>query len=142
VTPSVVALHTSTKNRAPLTPHQHAVAVEEHGIQGDRHSKRGNRRAVLFIEREVLDQFGLAPGDVREQVTVSGLVLHELVFGSRLTIGEAVFEVAGPCAPCERMEELQPGLQQKLEGRRGRFARVVRGGSLRVGDPITVQPPA
>ena len=142
MTPTVVALHTSTKNRAPLTSQEQAVAVEAHGIQGDRHSLRGNRRAVLFVEREVLDQFGLAPGDVREQVTVSGLELSRLVFGSRLAIGEAVFEVAGPCAPCERMDELQPGLQQKLEGRRGRFGRVVQGGTLRVGDPITVQPPA
>ena len=142
MTPTVVAVHTSTKNRAPLTPHERAVAVEEHGIEGDRHSLRGNRRAVLFVESEVLDQFGLAPGDVREQVTVSGLPLAELVFGSRLQIGEAVFEVAGLCAPCERMEELQPGLEQKLEGRRGRFVRVVRGGSFRVGDPISVQPPA
>jgi MOSC domain-containing protein YiiM len=142
VTATVVALHTSTKNRAPLTPHLHAVAVEHHGILGDRHSLHGNRRAVLFMEREVLDQFGLAPGDVREQVTVSGLELSQLAHGSRLAIGEAVFEVAGPCAPCERMEELQPGLQAKLEGRRGRFVRVVRGGPFRVGDSITIQPPA
>lgn len=139
---TVVALYASTANRAPLTVLERAVAVENHGIDGDRHSKPGNRRAVLFVEREVLDEFGLTPGDVREQVTVSGLPLGELVFGARMAIGEALFEIAGPCAPCERMEELQPGLQRALEGRRGRFARVVRGGSIRLGDSITIQPPA
>jgi MOSC domain-containing protein YiiM len=139
---TVVALHASTGNRVPLMPLERAVAVENRGIDGDRHSLPGNRRAVLFVEQEVLDRFDLAPGDVREQVTVSGLALHELVFGSRIEIGEALFEVAGPCAPCERIEELRPGLQQAMEGQRGRFVRVVRGGSFRVGDPITVQPPA
>lgn len=142
MTPSIVALHASTKNRAPLLPLERATAVENRGIEGDRHSLAGNRRAVLFMAREVLDQFGLAPGDVREQVTVSGLPLHELALGSRLEIGEALFEVAGPCAPCQRMEELRPGLRQALEGRRGRFMRVLRGGSLAVGDPITVHAPA
>ena len=142
MTPTVVAVHASTRNRAPLIPLERATAVENHGIEGDRHSLKGNRRAVLFIERETLDHFQLAPGDVREQVTIQGLELGKLVFGSRLTIGEAVFEVAGPCAPCERMEELRPGLQESLEGRRGRFARVVRGGSFAVGDVIVVSPPA
>ena len=142
MTPSVVALHASTKNREPLTALERAMAVENHGIDGDRHSKPGNRRAVLFVEQEVLDHFGLAPGEVREQVTVRGLALADLVFGSRLSIGDARFEIAGPCAPCERMEELQAGLQKALEGKRGRFARVVRGGTLRVGDSITVEPPA
>ena len=140
--PTVVAIHASTKNRAPLTVLERAMAVENRGIDGDRHSLPGNRRAVLFVEQEVLDRLGLAPGDVREQVTVSGLSLNGLVFGSLLAIGEALFEVAGPCAPCERMDELKPGLQESLEGQRGRFARVVRGGSIRVGDPITVEAPA
>jgi MOSC domain-containing protein YiiM len=142
VSAAVVALHASTQNRAPLTVLERAMAVENRGIDGDRHSKPGNRRAVLFMEQEVLERFGLAPGDVREQVTVRGVKLADLVFGSRMAIGEALFEIAGPCAPCERMEELQPGLQRALDGQRGRFARVVRGGSLRIGDPITIEPPA
>ena len=94
------------------------------------------------MEQEVLDRFGLAPGAVREQVTVRGLELMTLVFGSRLRIGSARLEVAGPCAPCERMNELKAGLRQELEGRRGRFARIVEAGSFAVGDAITVEPPA
>ena len=142
MTPTVVALHVSTRKRAPLTPLQTALAVENRGIDGDRHARPGNRRAVLFVEQEVLERFGLGAGDIREQVTVSGLSLNELALGSRLVIGEVLFEMAGPCAPCERIEELGPGLQGALEGQRGRFARVVRGGSLRVGDAIAVRPPA
>ncbi len=137
-----MALHASTRNRAPLTRLERATAVASCGIEGDRHSLPNNRRAVLLMEQEVLDRFGLTPGDVREQVTVRGLDLNGLVFGTRLRIGSAVLEIAGPCAPCERMDELQPGLRKELDGRRGRFARVVEGGTFSVGDPITVEPPA
>ena len=138
----VVALHLSHKNRAPLTAVHKAAAVEHHGLDGDRHAKRNNRRSVLLMEIETLDEFGLTPGDVREQVTVRGLHLAGLVPGSRLKVGGAVLEVGGMCAPCERMDELQDGLRERLEGRRGRFVTVVQGGEMSVGDPIVVEPPA
>ncbi|HEY3217239.1 MAG TPA: MOSC domain-containing protein [Candidatus Eisenbacteria bacterium] len=137
--PTIVALHLSKASRVPLEPVDRAIALEGHGLLGDRHAKANSRRSVLLVEQEVLDELGLAPGAVREQVTVRGLDLNRLVFGSRLRVGEAILEVAGPCAPCERMNELGPGLKDTLQGRRGRFVRVVRGGTLSVGDPIVAE---
>jgi MOSC domain-containing protein YiiM len=137
--PTIVALHLSKASRVPLEPVDRAIALEGHGLLGDRHAKANSRRSVLLVEQEVLDELGLAPGAVREQVTVRGLDLNRLVFGSRLRVGEAILEVAGPCAPCERMDELGPGLKDTLQGRRGRFVRVVRGGTLSVGDPIVAE---
>jgi len=138
----IVALHLSHASRAPLKNVGTAEALLDRGLDGDRHAKPGNRRSILFMEQEMLDAQGLAPGDVREQVTVQGLDLNGLVFGSRLKVGSAVFEVAGPCAPCQRMEELRAGLRQVLEGRRGRFVRVVEAGTLSVGDAVEIQPPS
>jgi MOSC domain-containing protein YiiM len=141
--PTVVALHLNVGSRKPLVPVERVSALLDHGLEGDRHQRTAQgRRTVLLMEQEVLDQFGLAPGAVREQVTVRGLELMKLVFGSRLTIGGATLEIAGPCAPCERMNEIKPGLRGELEGRRGRFARIVGAGSLAVGDAIAVEPPA
>jgi MOSC domain-containing protein YiiM len=34
------------------------------------------------------------------------------------------------------MEEIRPGLQAELEGKRGMLASVVRSGQVRVGDPV------
>lgn len=137
----VVALHVSKANRQPLVALERVNALLERGLEGDRHAKPNTRRSVLLVEQEVLDEFGLSPGAVREQVTVRGLALNDLVFGARLQVGGAVLEVAGPCAPCERMDEVQPGLKDRLVGRRGRFARVVTAGPLAVGDAITILPP-
>jgi MOSC domain-containing protein YiiM len=138
----VVALFVSTASRVPLHPRQSVQALENRGVEGDRHSKPGSKRAVLLIEQEILDQFGLKAGDVREQVTVRGIDLRGLPKGTRLKVGGAVLELMGPCAPCERMDELRQGLQVELEGRRGRFARVVRAGAFSVGDSLTAEPPA
>jgi MOSC domain-containing protein YiiM len=139
---TVVALHASTANRVPLASLQQATLIEDRGLEGDRHSLPRNRRALLLMTQESLDEFGLQPGDVREQVTVRGLDLHGLAPGSRLKVGSALLEVAGMCAPCERIEELGAGLQAKMDGRRGRFVRVVEGGDIRVGDAIVVESPS
>jgi len=139
---TVVALHLSQSRRAPLLAVERVNAVLEAGLEGDRHAKPNSRRQLLLVEQEVLDEFGLAPGAIREQVTVRGLNLGRLVFGARIRVGGAVLEVAGPCHPCERMEEIRPGLKQALVGRRGRFVRVVEAGTFAVGDALEVEPPA
>jgi len=136
--PAIVALHVTPQRRAPVQPLAHADALLEQGLAGNRHTRADSRRQVLFVEAETLDALGLAPGDVREQVTVRGLDLNAMVFGTRFAIGTATFEIAGPCAPCERMNEIRPGLREALEGRRGRFARVVQAGRLAVGDAVQV----
>lgn len=140
MTPRVVALHLSTARRVPMLTPARVKAVAEHGLEGDRHAKRNSRRSVLLVEMETLEALGLSPGDVREQVTTSGLGLDALAAGTRLRIGDAVLEVGQPCAPCSRMDELRPGLRAALEGRRGRFARVVETGLLAVGDSIVTEP--
>lgn len=136
---SVVALHLSHASRAPLTRVARAEALENRGLDGDRHAKPGNRRSILLMEQEVLDQHGLAPGDVREQMTVRGLDLNALEPGSHLRIGGAVLEVGKACDPCQRMEELRPGLRKQLEGRRGRFVQVITGGTVAEGDTVQLQ---
>jgi MOSC domain-containing protein YiiM len=137
---TVVALHRCPARRAPLVPLERANAILDAGIEGDRHARAASSRQVLLVEAEVLAALGLAPGAVREQVTVRGLDLAGLPPGTRLRAGGALLEVAGPCAPCARMDEIRPGLMAALEGRRGRFVRVVGAGSLAVGDELVVEP--
>ena len=141
-TPIVVALQLNVGHRKPMVPVDRVNALLEQGFEGDRHLKKANgTRTVLLMEQEVLDHFQLAPGATREQVTVRGLELNTLVPGSRIRIGGATLEVVGQCAPCERMNELKPGLREELQGRRGQFVRVVAPGSFAVGDTIVKVPP-
>jgi MOSC domain-containing protein YiiM len=86
----------------------------------------------------VLDEFGLEPGAVREQITTQGVPLHTLPEGTRLSLGAVRVTLTKPCTPCLRMDEVQPGLQEALVGRRGRFVRVHEDGEVAVGDIVDV----
>ena len=136
---TVVALRLSTARRAPLTVVDQVDAVADTGLAGDRHAKRGSHRQVLFMTEEHLREFGLAPGDVREQVIVRGFDLYGPTAGTRLRIGSAVFALGGPCAPCARMDEVRTGLKVARDGKRGRFASVLTAGSFAVGDPVVLE---
>jgi MOSC domain-containing protein YiiM len=76
--------------------------------------------------------------------------LDDLAAGTRLTIGEAVLELTGPCEPCEVIGRINRvadpyALRDALEGRRGVLARVVDvtgAGRIRLGDAIVVAAPA
>jgi MOSC domain-containing protein YiiM len=62
-----------------------------------------------------------------------------LPVGTRLSVGEAVFELTGECHPCSRMDEIRPGLRETLGGQRGMLARVTQSGTINVGDVILVE---
>jgi MOSC domain-containing protein YiiM len=140
--PNVVAIFLNKGSRTPLARVQQASLLADCGIEGDRHARPGNHRSVLLMRLEDLEAFGLAPGDVREQITVHELDLNGLEGGTRLRVGGALLELGGPCAPCARMDELKPGLRQDIDGRRGRFARVIEPGEIAVGQPMGVEIPA
>lgn len=139
---SVISLFLCRTRGVPGERIRTATALVDRGLDGDRHARAGNRRSVLLMEQETLEQLSIRPGDVREQVTVRGLGLMELAPGSRLRVGGSVLVIGEPCAPCEQMDALRSGLREQLEGRRGRFATVLEGGTFAVGDAIHVEPPA
>ena len=138
----VVSLHLSGGHRKPNRAVVRATFIEGEGIEGDRHaSSRAERQGyqVLLMDEETLTDLALAPGVVRENVTTAGIDLASLSVGQRLGLGgQVVLEISKPCSPCSRMDEVRPGLQKELAGRRGMLASVVRGGSIAVGAPVSV----
>jgi MOSC domain-containing protein YiiM len=117
-----------------------ATLVEGLGIEGDKHASAASTRQVLLADKEALDAVGVLPGTIKENVTVEGVDVMRLPAGSRVRLGRSVvLEITAICEPCFRMDEIRDGLKQELEGRRGMVSRVVRGGTISVGDPITVE---
>jgi MOSC domain-containing protein YiiM len=137
-TSQVSRLFLATTRRRPVREVEDATAVADQGLEGCRHGRPSNRRQVLLVEGETLDSLGLSPGQVKENITTRGVRLNELAEGQRLTVGQSVFEVTGPCEPCSQMDEIRKGLQEELRGRRGILCRVVEGGRIRRGDTIKV----
>ena len=119
-----------------MKPVEEIRAIADTGLEGCAHGRRGSRRQVLLVDIETLDHFGLTPGIVKENITTRGLAVRELPRGQRLRIGGAMLEVTIPCEPCGRMDDIRPGLQEALRGRRGMLCRVIQPGLIRRNDAI------
>ena len=128
------------------------------GLDGDAHHHDhvhgGPHRAVCLlaleaIERVQADGHAIEPGAVGENLTTVGIEIARLPVGAQLAIGdELLLEIAAPANPCDVIKHVF------VRGKSGRisillhpdnsrmYARVLREGVVREGDPIRVLPPA
>lgn len=163
----VSALHLDSAHRFSKEPSGEIELVEGLGVAGDAHfgatvqhlsrvradPAQPNLRQVHLIHEELFDWlagrgFSVAPGDLGENVTTTGVDLLGLPRGTLLHLGpDAVVEVTGLRNPCAQIDGFQRGLLKELVGyndagdlvrRAGIMGVVHHGGTVKQGDPITV----
>jgi MOSC domain-containing protein YiiM len=137
----VILLQRGPKKKEPMVRGSTLALIAGLGIEDDHHAKPGSSRQVLLMAEENCDLFGLAPGDVRENIVTRGLDLQSLAPGTHLEIGTAQIEITKDCEPCAFIDTLRPGLRAKMVGHRGMLARVIRTGEIRVGDSARIVQP-
>ena len=130
----IVGIWRAPKRRLPMERLESA-RIEQNGLAGCAHARPG-KRSVLFVAADDLDALGVEHGAVRENFTVGGADVMSWPIGQRVTVGTAEFEISMVCDPCELMENIRPGLQAELEGKRGMLARVLRTGEVTMGDEL------
>jgi len=123
----------------PMREFEEVFAVENKGFKDCLHGRSGSTRQVLVMDQETLEEFGIAPGRARENITMRGIALGKLLLGQRLRAGEVLLEVTKPCTPCHLMDEIRQGLQEAIRGRRGLLCRVVEPGRIRRGDRVEME---
>jgi MOSC domain-containing protein YiiM len=134
---TIIHLQIKPAEGAPMKPMQSVIAITGYGLKDDANAGRSQRQ-VLIIERELLDEFQLPVGDVRENITVQGIPLAGMAPGARVRVGQALLEATLDCKPCEFIEDKQPGLRAAMEGKRGTLFKVIEGGEINVGDEIAI----
>ena len=169
---TVHAVHTSDSHTFSKEQRPAVELIAGRGVAGDAHQgatvrhrsrvaadpNQPNLRQVHLIHREVLDEvaargFEVAPGQLGENITTSGIDLLALPVGSVLRVGEtALLAITGLRNPCKQIDGFSAGLLSELRPRgndgtvsylAGVMAVVVLGGSVTPGDPIEVAlPPA
>ena len=128
------------------TPMQAVESVEAStggGLAGDRYAGGSGKRGVTLIQAEHLAVIAALAGHeaiaaetLRRNLVVSGIPLVALK-GRRFRVGGVVLEGTEPCDPCSRMEDaLGPGGFNAMRGHGGLCARIVEGGSIRLGDVV------
>jgi MOSC domain-containing protein YiiM len=129
------------------------AAISERGVAGDAHADarahgRPEQALCLYsVERiAALRSEGhhVEPGSTGENITTEGLDWRYVVPGARLRLGdEIVIEITGWASPCwKNARWFRSGDFRRIdEGRypgSGRaYARVLQGGTIREGDPIS-----
>ena len=133
------------------------------GIEGDEHAHPkfhgGPFQALLLISAEVVDAlrddgFPLFYGALGENITTRGLDHREFRVGQQFRIGPEVWiELTKVRAPCYQLDAYGAGAMQKAIydkqtkagdpasahwGMSGMYASIIRPGSIRVGDAITL----
>ena len=114
------------------------------GLVGEHHANSGrSKRQVTLMQYEHLPAIAslaghdrVSPAQLRRNLAVSGINLLALK-KRRFRIGDVLLEGTGPCEPCSRMEEnLGPGGYNAMRGHGGITARVLEGGTIRLGDEV------
>lgn len=136
----------------PKLPVEEAT-VGELGIVGDDHDDKENHggplQALCLYSVEALQRLQaeghpVGPGGMGENVTLQGLDVADLHPGDQLRLGTVEIEITDYASPCKTIagnfvEGKFSRVSEKLHIEDARlYARVLRGGSLRQGDPVEV----
>lgn len=136
----------------PMATLAEVEVVAGQGLVGDRYSagtgfysdrpRADGGRELTLIATEMLDEvfaasgIRLEPVESRRNLLTSGIGLNELI-GATFTIDEVVCEGIDYCTPCEHLVELtRKDVLRPLVNRGGLRARIVSGGTIRVGAAV------
>lgn len=113
------------------------------GAEGDRHAGKDPDRALLVTpvasyRAIAAEGLALSYGMLGENLVVDGFNLHDLPTGTRLEVGEGVLELVQVCTVCSSLSTIDLRLPKLAYGRRGVYARVLRGGVVTEAMPVTV----
>jgi len=128
-------------HRGPMDVTRVARLVEGQGVAGSVDRSRRRQVTILSLDAwtDCLTELGatIDPSARRANLLVSGIQLAH-TRDRVLRVGDARLLIGGEVTPCERMEEVYPGLQAVMrpDWRGGVFARVLADASIQVGDPV------
>ena len=118
------------------------ILREEYGLLGDAHADCCTHRQVSLLAIESINKmrslgFSVDPGDFAENLTTEGIDLVSLPVGIHISIGEEIIlEVTQIGKECHTGCAIFRQIGKCIMPKEGVFARVIRGGFVRAGDPI------
>jgi MOSC domain-containing protein YiiM len=144
---SVASLNVSRKKGTRKKPLEagEAEVVEDFGFADDAHADGNWHRQISFLAQESIQKAidaglsNLGYGDFAENITTVGFEPFSVPIGTRLAVGDEVeAEISQIGKVCHTRCAIYHLAGDCIFPREGIFAVVRRGGTVKVGDPITL----
>jgi MOSC domain-containing protein YiiM len=136
----IVAIWIKRAHGGPMDRVDEAHLVAGHGLAGS--ADQGGWRQITIITeeswRDATAELGadVDPSARRANVMIRGVDL-EKSRGKKLQLGDCVVGIRGENPPCKLMNEMQQPL--RAHWRAGVFGEIVNGGTIRVGDSVSLE---
>ena len=119
--------------------------IEDWGIEGDAHAGKWHRQ-VSLLSYDKIEAFKargavVEDGAFGENLVVSGIDFRTLPIGTRFACGDVVLELTQIGKECHSGCAIYKAMGECIMPREGVFTRVLQGGTISVGDNLTVIPP-
>ncbi len=139
----VLSLNISEKKGTIKKPVNKVSLKVDHGIVGDAHAGEWHRQvSLLGIESfHKMEQQGLKlkHGAFAENITTKGIELFTLPLGTILRVGNTVLEVTQIGKECHKGCAIKTQVGECVMPTEGIFCKVIKEGTIEVGDSITIQ---
>jgi Uncharacterized protein conserved in bacteria len=137
----VVSINISENKGTIKKPVEEAVVIDNYGIKGDAHAGAHWHRQISLLSVESIEKMrtkGLTLnfGDFAENITTEGIDLLSLPLGTKLQVGECILELTQHGKKCHSKCEIFKIVGDCIMPREGVFAKVLKGGKIKVGDKI------
>ncbi|NOX96941.1 MAG: MOSC domain-containing protein [Nitrospirae bacterium] len=148
----ILAIYFSSKKGTARKKIKEGMLRRNYGLLKDAHAGPGKRQVSLFL-RENLEEMrekGLKVGcsGFGENFTISGIKITSLAIRTKLKVGKAVLEITQIGKTCKKPCKFYPVplCPDKVDRKkkrcflssRGIFARVLKGGLVRKGEPTEI----
>jgi len=138
----IESISISKKKGTRKTQVQETELIADHGLDGDAHAGPWHRQ-VSFLSSESIQNarergLDVTFGDFAENIATSGIDWQNVPIGTRLQVGDkAIVEITQIGKECHNRCAIYYMAGDCIMPREGIFARVLHGGKIRRGDPIT-----
>jgi len=133
----------SKKKGTPKVQVEKASLLEDHGLEGDAHAGPWHRQ-VSFLAAESIEKarnqgLDVGFGDFAENIATSGIDWQNIPVGARVSLGDsALVEITQKGKECHNKCAIYYLAGDCIMPREGIFGRVLKGGEVRCGAPVSI----
>lgn len=119
-----------------------AQFIEDWGIEGDAHAGKWHRQVSLLSAEKINDFRArgavVSDGAFGENLVVEGYDFKALPIGTKFQCNDVVLELTQVGKECHSHCEIYKAMGECIMPREGVFTRVLHGGTISVGDQLTI----